>query len=156
MRHYLAIKIFSSLAILSLLCFATQKICTLINDVSLKQEKMSQQMENLHVVSGHSSIPYKRYVGKFTATFYCPCEKCVGKKNQVRTSTGNIPHPNHTIAVDKNIIPLHSIVYIKNLGFYVAEDTGGAIKGHKVDIYVSNHKEAQLLGRKEVEIYILQ
>ena len=120
--------------LISLGVSAITKIHKSIDDVGLKQEKISQQVDELHVVSGHSSIPYKKYVGKFTATFYCPCAKCVGSKKQIRTSTGNIPHPNHTIAVDSNIIPLHSIVYIKDLGFYVAEDTGGAIKGNKVAV----------------------
>lgn len=155
MKHYLAIKIFSLSAVLILGSFAVKKICKSINDVRLKQEKISQQVEDLHVI-GHGSIPYKRYAGKFIATFYCPCEKCVGKKKEIKTSIGNIPHANRTIAVDSNVIPLNSIVYIKDLGFFVAEDTGGAIKGNKVDIYVSNHEQAKKLGKKEVQIYILQ
>lgn len=155
-RHFIATKIFSLILVLSLGAFAAHKIDKAINRIETKQENLQRQVAQLHVVDGHSSIPYKKYAGKFTATFYCPCEVCVGKKAKIRTATGNIPHHNKTIAVDSRVIPLHSIVYIKGLGFYVAEDTGGAVKGNKIDIYVNNHDEALKQGRKQVEVYILQ
>lgn len=156
-RHFIAWKIMSLILLLSLGYFGVQKICSSINNINAKQEKLSRQVSELHVVDGrYSSIPYKRYAGKFTATFYCDCPICVGKKSVVRTATGSIPHSRRTIAVDTSIIPMHSIVYIKELGFYVAEDTGGHIKGKRVDIFVDNHQQAQKLGKKSVEIYILQ
>lgn len=156
-KHFIAWKISSLILLLFLGYFGVQKICNSINNVNAKQEKLSRQVSELHVVDGrYSSIPYKRYVGKFTATFYCDCPICVGKKTVIRTATGSIPHSKRTIAVDTNIIPMHSIVYIKGLGFYVAEDTGGHIKGKHVDIFVDNHRQAQKLGKKTVEIYILQ
>lgn len=156
-RHFIALKIISLILLLSLGYFGVQKICRLINNVNTKQEKLARQIHELHVADGSSSsIPYKKYAGKFTATFYCSCPICVGKKSVVRTVTGYKPRSKRTLAVDTNIIPLHSIVYIKGLGFFVAEDTGGHIKGHRVDIYVDNHEQAKKLGRKSVEIYILQ
>lgn len=96
---------------------------------------------------------HQKYIGKFNATFYCSCPKCVGNKRNIKTATGNIPIANKTIAVDTNIIPLHSIVYIKGMGFYVAEDTGANIKGRRIDIFVNNHNEALQLGKKQVEVY---
>lgn len=156
-KHFIAWKIVSLILLLSLGYFGVQKICSSINNINAKQEKLSRQVSELHVVDGrYSSIPYKRYAGKFTATFYCDCPICVGKKSVIRTATGSIPHSKRTIAVDTNIIPMHSIVYIKGLGFYIAEDTGGHIKGKRVDIFVDNHQQAQKLGKKSVEIYILQ
>lgn len=156
MKYLITIKIISLIALLSLGYYSVKKIYTAVNDVKIKQEKMLQQVDELHVIDGHGSIPYKKYAGKFTATFYCPCEICVGKKKQVKTATGNIPHANRTIAVDSSIIPMHSIVYIKGLGFFVAEDTGGAIKGNRIDVYVNNHEQALKLGKKKVDVYILQ
>lgn len=124
-----------------------------------KLDKISSKQESI-IAGGHATvtanIPIKRYAGKFKASFYCPCAKCVGEKKIVRTSTGNLPYPHKTIAVDKNVIPLHSIVYIKGLGFYVADDTGGDIKGNRIDIFVNNHQEALKLGTKTVEVYILE
>lgn len=96
------------------------------------------------------------YKGKFKATFYCPCVKCVGNKKIIKTATGNIPISNKTIAVDSSIIPLHSIVYIPNYGYFVAEDTGNAIKGNKIDIFVDSHEEALKQGNKNVDLYVMK
>lgn len=156
-RHFIATKVISLILLLSLGYLGVQKICEAINNINARQEKMNQQLDKLYVADGkHSSIPYKRYAGKFTATFYCDCSICVGKKSVVRTATGTIPHSKRTIAVDTRVIPMNSIVYIKGLGFFVAEDTGSHIKGNRVDIYVDNHEQALKLGKKKVDICILQ
>lgn len=135
---------------ITLICF---QIIIAVNCYHILNEdkKTNLEIENQQ----NFKIPYKKYMGKFTATFYCDCPKCVGHKKQIRTAVGNIPYPNKTIAVDKNIIPLHSIVYIKDMGFFVAEDTGGAIKGNKIDIFVHDHDHALKLGKQTVEIYLL-
>ena len=78
------------------------------------------------------------YMGEFTFTHYVPTGN--------RTATQSIPRTDKTIAVDPKIIPLHSIVYIEGLGYYVAEDTGSAIKGNKIDIFVGSKAEAVKLG----------
>ena len=99
-------------------------------------------------------FPYVK-MGKFSLSFYCPCEICVGKKKEVKTATGTVPKAKHTIAVDPKVIPLGSIVYIENYGYFIAEDTGGNIKGNRIDIFVNNHEEAIKLGRKKANVYIL-
>jgi len=67
-----------------------------------------------------------------------------------RTKTGTIPHWG-TVAVDPQVIPLGSTVYIQGLGVFKAEDTGGYIVGHRVDIFVGTAAEAyQLTGYRLV------
>lgn len=59
------------------------------------------------------------------------------------------------IAVDPNIIPLGSSVYIPALGMTArAEDTGGAIKGYIIDIYFNTLTECNNWGRKNIDIYV--
>src|SRR5690606_39187560 len=58
------------------------------------------------------------------------------------------------VAVDPNVIPLHSLVLIDGEEFQ-AEDTGGAIKGNRIDILVRTKKEAYQLGVKELEIIVI-
>lgn len=76
------------------------------------------------------------------------------------TATGTKPvrNPNgwSTIAVDRNVIPLGTKVYVENYGYAIAEDVGGAIKGNKIDIYVNSTAEAYQWGRRTVTIYILE
>lgn len=63
------------------------------------------------------------------------------------------------IAVDPKIIPLGSQVMIKypdgSKEYAVAEDTGGAIKGHRIDIAKWTVKEASRFGIKPVKVYVL-
>lgn len=77
------------------------------------------------------------------------------------TATGTVPvrDPNgiSTIAVDPRVIPLGSLVYVEGYGKAVAADTGGAIQGNIVDVYVNSEAEAyNNWGRKyNVPVYIL-
>jgi len=96
------------------------------------------------------------FKGPYTITAYCPCSKCVGHKKLVRTSIGLKPTANRTIAVDPTIIPYGSIVYIEGMGYYIAEDCGGSIKGNRIDIYVNNHKEAIAFGKQTRNIWIMK
>jgi 3D (Asp-Asp-Asp) domain-containing protein len=63
------------------------------------------------------------------------------------------------IAVDPKIIPLGSQVMIKypdgTKEYAVAEDTGGAIKGHRIDVAKWTVKEASRFGIKPVKLYVL-
>lgn len=52
------------------------------------------------------------------------------------------------IAVDPNIIPLGTQVYIEDLGYYTAEDTGGGVIGQHVDIWMANCDDAIQWGRR--------
>ena len=89
-----------------------------------------------------------------TATAYTPnCNGCTGI-----TATGvNVKsNPNmKLIAVDPNVIPLGSKVWVEGYGYAIAADTGGAIKGNKIDILVSSKSAAKNWGRKKVRIKVL-
>ena len=87
------------------------------------------------------------------ATAYCSCTKCCGKSDGI-TASGVKAKANHTIAVDKRIIPLGTVVLI-NGKQYVAEDTGSAIKGNRIDIYFDSHEQALKWGRQQIEIEVL-
>lgn len=77
------------------------------------------------------------------------------------TATGTVPvrDPNgiSTVAVDPRVIPLGSLVYVEGYGKAIAADTGGAIKGNIIDVYVNSNEEAiNNWGRKyNVPVYIL-
>ncbi|MCR4431433.1 MAG: ubiquitin-like domain-containing protein [Tepidanaerobacteraceae bacterium] len=59
-------------------------------------------------------------------------------------------------AVDPDVIPLGSRLYIDGYGFARAEDTGGAIKGNKIDLFMESQSEADRYGRKWVTVYVLK
>ena len=71
-----------------------------------------------------------------------------------RTATGTNPKVG-TIAVDPRVIPLGSRVYVEGYGFATAEDTGGAIKGKIIDVFLETEHACRSWGRKQVKIYVL-
>lgn len=61
------------------------------------------------------------------------------------------------VAVDPKVIPLGTQLYVEGYGFAVAGDTGGVIKGNKIDLcFEKSNKELMAYGRKTIDVYILQ
>ncbi|SHK51545.1 3D domain-containing protein [Tepidibacter formicigenes] len=95
-----------------------------------------------------------------TATAYTAGFESTGKKpgdsGYGKTYMGTTVRPG-VIAVDPKVIPLGSKVYIPYIGkTCTAEDIGGAIKGNKIDIYMSELSKAKKFGRKKLKVYILE
>lgn len=59
------------------------------------------------------------------------------------------------VAVDPNVIPLGSHLYIEGYGEGYAADTGGAIKGNRIDLCFNTYNEAMDFGMKYVKVTIL-
>jgi len=72
-----------------------------------------------------------------------------------RTATGTWPSRG-TIAVDPEVIPLGTRLHIEGYGEGIAEDTGGAIKGEIIDLYMEDRNEALSWGRRQVEVRIIE
>lgn len=82
--------------------------------------------------------------------------KCDGCSGITSTGVDLNSNPNaKIIAVDPNVIPLGSKVYVEGYGHAVAADTGGAIKGNKIDLHVPTKQEAFSWGVRNVEVTIL-
>lgn len=91
----------------------------------------------------------------FTLSHFCLCAKCCGTVGQA-TASGRMPEQNVTVAVDPRVIKLGTRLKIEipdgNGGYAVyranarADDTGGAVKGNKIDVLVNEHQEALNLG----------
>jgi 3D (Asp-Asp-Asp) domain-containing protein len=60
------------------------------------------------------------------------------------------------IAVDPRVIPLGTKVYVEGYGEAIAEDTGGKIKGHRIDVAFNTHRKAINWGVKHVTVRILE
>jgi 3D (Asp-Asp-Asp) domain-containing protein len=57
--------------------------------------------------------------------------------------------------VDPKVIPLGTRIEIKDMGIFVAEDTGGKIKGNRIDIYFDSKEEAKKFGIRGIWINII-
>lgn len=94
---------------------------------------------------GGVSFKYKKLLKNVTLTAYSAEEDGIG----TRTASGTRVAEGRTIAVDKDVVPLGWWVFIEGIGFRKAEDTGGAIDGHKIDVYYDTLKAANHFGRKK-------
>ena len=100
-----------------------------------------------------------KYVLECTATAYDPSPEENGGYGGM-SATG-VPLHKGVIAVDPKVIPLGSRVYIEALdgswsyGYAVAADTGGAIKGNKVDLLYPTKSECYQFGRRKCRVYVL-
>ena len=101
-----------------------------------------------------SSSGEKVPLGRFKITHYCPCYICTGGWGN-NTASGTRPTAGRTIAVDRKVIPLGSKVEI-NGHVYIAEDTGGAIRGNKIDIFVNDHATALAYGVYYTDVYLIK
>ncbi len=102
--------------------------------------------------SSNTSSTGKEFYVNATA-YTAGCNGCSGV-----TATGlNLKsNPNaKVIAVDPSVIPLGSKVHVEGYGYAIAADTGGAIKGNKIDVFVPNNSQAYRWGNKRVKIKIL-
>lgn len=73
------------------------------------------------------------------------------------TASGAHVQDHRTIAVDPRKIPIGTKVYIEGIGVRVAEDTGGAIQGNRIDVYMSDLSAAIQFGyKRDVKVYILE
>lgn len=59
------------------------------------------------------------------------------------------------VAVDPNVIPLNSHLYVPGYGFAVAGDTGGLIKGNHIDLCYDSMHEVDEWGKRYVDIIVL-
>ncbi|MBE7896172.1 hypothetical protein G7L40_20285 [Paenibacillus polymyxa] len=73
----------------------------------------------------------------------------VHNKDYGRTASGKMTKAGETIAADWRVLPKGTVVYIDGVGRRVVQDKGGAIKGHKIDVYVRTESEARQFGRKK-------
>lgn len=61
-----------------------------------------------------------------------------------------------TVAVDRNLIPLGSLLYIEGYGYAIANDVGSAIKGKTVDLYMETYDQCVMWGSRRTTVYVIE
>ncbi len=122
------------------LIFPEQKIA--FNSLQGFRESVERQKESTGKTVTVKSTAYTAY-----------CEGCSGV---TKTGVNLRQNPNEkVIAVDPNVIPLGSKVYVEGYGYATAADIGGAIDGNEIDIFFPEEQTALNWGVKFVKVSII-
>jgi 3D (Asp-Asp-Asp) domain-containing protein len=90
---------------------------------------------------------------KMRASAYEPGPRSNGK--WAGTTALGIPPRYGIVAVDPRFIKLGTLLYVEGYGFAYAADTGGAIKGDRIDLCFATEAQCQRFGRKVVTVHVL-
>lgn len=121
----------------------------------LKVQQSSKVNTPIHkkVIPTKHVVPSKSKQIKVTMTAYSAGDPRQG--TGWRTATGrHAKHPG--VAVDPKVIPLGSKVYIPGYGWRLADDTGGAIKGKRVDLRLTSRGECMKFGKRRVWVRVME
>lgn len=121
---------------------------------NVEQETANKEAEEeVQASSDHFEQEVKVITVKATA-YTADCE---GGTGVTYTGIDLKANPNQkVIAVDPNVIPLGTKVYVEGYGHAIAADIGGAIKGNKIDVFIPSQADAEDWGIKTVEVTILE
>ena len=103
------------------------------------------------------SFHYYRRI-RMEATAYTAYYSCTGKHPDdpwfgITASGRRVEHG--IVAVDRNVIPLGTRLYVENYGFAIAADVGGAIRGYMIDLYMYTLEQARRFGRRHIYVWVL-
>lgn len=135
-----------------------KNLILLRNEITkLKEQNNRSYPTSQQVSRSKSNVQYSLTVNASAYTAYCS-EGCTGV-----TATGyNVSNTIYfdgmrVIATDPRVIPLYSIVEIEGLsGRFISLDTGGYIKGNKIDVLVKSESDAIQFGRKNVKVNVIR
>ena len=120
--------------------------------VEQPKEPAKKPAENNNNNNSNNGLNYSRVIN-MNATAYSPDPAENGGYSVTALGT---PLRRGVVAVDRRVIPLGTKLYIEGYGYARAEDTGGAIKGNKIDLLFNTKAECRNFGRRNVKVYILK
>jgi 3D (Asp-Asp-Asp) domain-containing protein len=96
-------------------------------------------------------VPLQVGTALFTLSAYC----LAGGSGLGVTKAGTAPVDEFTIAADPTVVPIGSSIHIEGLGTRWVHDTGGAIKGRRLDVFMEQCSEAKRFGIQRRRVAIL-
>lgn len=104
--------------------------------------------------------PEPESLGEFKVTYYCPCEVCCGEWADGITASGTQATQGRTVAANPQLLPYGSEILVRFEDgaeeTYTVEDTGSALKGSHIDIFMDSHEAALSEGVKTAEVFLIE
>lgn len=127
---------------------------------ALHDAELSAEARLQASVQAKNGVQTRRVIGSATKVYYMNATAytayCTGCSGVTATGIDLRTNPDaKVVAVDPDIIPLGTKLYIDGYGYAVAGDTGGAIKGRRIDLFMPDRSDALKWGRRTVKVTIL-
>lgn len=116
-----------------------------------ERQREKERAQKATATESSRGVPRYQKAMTMEATAYLPTD---GGGHGI-TASGMVARRG-VVAVDPEVIPLGTRLYIPGYGYAVAGDTGRLIRGHRVDLCVPTYGEAMAFGRRMVRVYVLQ
>ncbi|MUK88755.1 LysM peptidoglycan-binding domain-containing protein [Ornithinibacillus sp. L9] len=123
-----------------------------VND-NEEQSVATVSTKSQEVDSEEEQEPQGETISVSATAYTAKCDGCTGI-TYTGVDLNNNPDAK-VIAVDPNVIPLGSEVYVEGYGYAIAADIGSAIKGNKIDIHLPTKSEALDWGVRTVDVTII-
>lgn len=127
-----------------------------IYDLNLKIESLIHRVDELYKENWKLKKEKKELeeikIFEMEATAYTDDEISQGKWVG-QTATGRKPQVG-VVAVDPKVIPLETLLYVEGYGDAIAGDTGGDIKGNRIDLFMPTRGEALEYGRRQIKVRV--
>ncbi|MFJ5771838.1 LysM peptidoglycan-binding domain-containing protein [Psychrobacillus sp. NPDC093180] len=135
----------------------TKKIVPKVSAASLTSANVSNEtVKTAEPTVAKATAPVETATKELTVTSTAYTASCEGCSGVTATGIDLLANPNQkVISVDPSVIPLGSKVWVEGYGEAIAGDTGGSIKGNKIDIFIPSKEEAVNWGKKTVKVKIL-
>ena len=128
---------------------------------AIEEPEYIEEVEEVKHSEENSNVPYVSNVYDYEssyasmmameATAYLPTDG-----NGAGITAMGIPATYGVAAVDPNVIPLGSRLYVPGYGEAIAADTGGAIYGYRIDLCMESYEQAMNFGRRTITVYVLR
>ncbi len=118
-----------------------------ISDMAIEEPIEERSM--VEEVNYVDDVPYSAIMA-MEATAYLPTD---GNGEGITASGTRATYG--VAAVDPSVIPLGSRLYVPGYGEAVAEDTGGAITGYRIDLCMESREQAMAFGRRVITVFVL-
>ena len=131
------------------------EICSVTEETTTEETTVEETTEVPLTTIKAEDVPELKDLGTFQYFWYCReeyphiCNDGAPYLTKMETKPTD-----KTVAVDPNVVPLGSTLYI-NGEYYKAEDTGGNIKGNRIDFNCASHSQALQNGKGYVKVFLV-
>lgn len=142
---------------------------TLVDSLTIvqKQDRMIEEGTVASISRGGHLLRYSKVLDVTATAYTADYNPVNGKPDDPwrgMTASGKQAVAGLTIAADLKVLPMNTRVYVEGIdahgkkysGIYVVMDTGSAIKGNKIDIFMSTYDQTKSFGRRKMKVYLLE